>query len=99
MMAIKDYFLTVFVRAIISYVLFLFFLLVIFVGYIVIADLTSAVNFITRLTDNGFAKIVVWLPLVLSLFKADAKASNETKKFYKQTEHFFEMYDTTKGRW
>ena len=21
------------------------------------------------------------------------------KKFYKQTEHFFEMYDTTKGRW
>lgn len=99
MMVIKDYFLTVFVRAIIGYVLFLFFLLVIFVGYIVIADLTSAVNFITRLTDNGFAKIVVWLPLVLSLFKADAKASNETKKFYKQTEHFFEMYDTTKGRW
>lgn len=99
MMAIKDYFLTVFVRAIIGYVLFLFFLLVIFVGYIVIADLTSAVNFITRLTDNGFAKIVVWLPLVLSLFKADAKESNETKKFYKQTEHFFEMYDTTKGRW
>lgn len=99
MMAIKDYFLTVFVRAIIGYVLFLFFLLVIFVGYIVIVDLTSAVNFITRLTDNGFAKIVVWLPLVLSLFKADAKASNETKKFYKQTEHFFEMYDTTKGRW
>lgn len=99
MMAIKDYFLTVFVRAIIGYVLFLFFLLVIFVGYIVIADLTSAVNFITRLTDNGFAKIVVWLPLVLSLFKADAKASNETKKFYKQTEHFFEMYDTTKVRW
>ena len=99
MMAIKDYFLTDFVRAIIGYVLFLFFLLVIFVGYILIADLTSAVNFITRLTDNGFAKIVVWLPLVLSLFKADAKASNETKKFYKQTEHFFEMYDTTKGRW
>ena len=99
MIVIKDYFLTVFVRAIIGYVLFLFFLLVIFVGYIVIADLTSAVNFITRLTDNGFAKIVVWLPLVLSLFKADAKASNETKKFYKQTEHFFEMYDTTKGRW
>lgn len=99
MITIKDYFLTVFVRAIIGYVLFLFFLLVIFVGYIVIADLTSAVNFITRLTDNGFAKIVVWLPLVLSLFKADAKASNETKKFYKQTEHFFEMYDTTKGRW
>ena len=99
MMVIKDYFLTVFVRAIIGYVLFLFFLLVIFVGYIVIADLTSAVNFITRLTDNGFAKIVVWLPLVLSLFKADAKASNETKKFYKQTEHFFEMYDTTKVRW
>ena len=99
MMAIKDYFLTVFVRAIIGYVLFLFFLLVIFVGYIVIADLTSAFNFITRLTDNGFAKIVVWLPLVLSLFKADIRASNETKKFYKQTEHFFEMYDTTKGRW
>ena len=99
MMAIKDYFLTVFVRAIIGYVLFLFFLLVIFVGYIVIADLTSAVNFITRLTDNGFAKIVVWLPLVLYLLKADEKASNETKKFYKQTEHFFEMYDTTKGRW
>ena len=98
-MAIKDYCLTLFVIAIIGYVLFLFFLLVIFVGYIVIADLTSAVNFITRLTDNGFAKIVVWLPLVLSLFKADAKASNETKKFYKQTEHFFEMYDTTKGRW
>lgn len=99
MMVIKDYFLTVFVRAIIGYVLFLFFLLVIFVGYIVIADLTSAVNFITRLTDNGFAKIVVWLPLVFSLFKADIRASNETKKFYKQTEHFFEMYDTTKGRW
>ncbi|AII15603.1 hypothetical protein CIG1485E_a0078 (plasmid) [Campylobacter iguaniorum] len=96
---IKDYLLTVLVRAIIGYVLFLFFLLVIFVGYIVISDWASAVNFITGLTDNGFAKIVVWLPLVFSLFKADARASNETKKFYKQTEHFFEMYDTTGGKW
>ncbi len=96
---IKDYLLTVLVRAIIGYVLFLFFLLVIFVGYIVISDWASAVNFITGLTDNGFAKIVVWLPLVFSLFKADVRASNETKKFYKQTEHFFEMYDTTGGKW
>ena len=98
MTTIKDYLLTVLVRAIIGYVLFLFFLLVIFVGYIVISDWASAVNFITSLTDDGFAKIVVWLPLVFSLFKADVKVSNETKKFYKQTKHFF-WYDTTGGKW
>ena len=97
-MTIKDYLLTVLVRAIIGYVLFLFFLLVIFVGYIVISDWASAVNFITGLTDDGFAKIVVWLPLVFSLFKADVKVSNETKKFYKRTGYFF-WYDTTGGKW
>jgi hypothetical protein len=86
MMAIKIIFLTVFVS---NY--WLCFISIFFTchlcRFIVIADLTSAVNFITRLTDK-VCKIVVWLPLVLSLFKADAKASNETKKFYKQTEHF-----------
>jgi len=99
MATIKDYLLTVLVRAIIGYMFFMFFMFVIFIGYIVIADWGSAVNFIIGLTDNGFAKIVVWLPLVFSLFKADLRASNETKKYYKKTEHFFEMYDTTGGRW
>ncbi|MBD3795460.1 MAG: hypothetical protein IE881_05940 [Epsilonproteobacteria bacterium] len=96
---IKDYLLIVLVRAIMGYMFFMFFLFVIFVGYIVISDWASAVNFITGLTNNSFAKIVVWLPLVFSLFKANLRASNETKKYYKRTEHFFEMYDTTGGRW
>ena len=93
---IKDYLLTVLVRAIIGYMFFMFFLLVIFVGYIVISDWASAVNFITRLTDNGFAKIVVWLPLVLSLFKADSKG-NAKGKVSRGTTDFYLL--TNNSRW
>ncbi len=83
---IKDYLLTVLVRAIMGYMFFMFFLLVIFVGYIVISDWASAVNFITGLTNNGFAKIVVWLPLVFSLFKADSEGNAKGKASRRNTD-------------
>lgn len=96
---IKDYFLNVLVRAIINYVSFAFIMLVILVGYVLITDWATMVNFAIDLTNNDFAKVVVWLPLVSSLFKADTRPSNEAKKFYEKTKHFFEMYDTTGGNW
>lgn len=89
MAIIKDYFLMVFIRMIIGYMFFLFFLCVIFVGYIFIADWVSAVNFITGLTDNDFAKIVVWLPFVLSWFNSSETNDNRTSyKFDSHNNHY-----------
>lgn len=84
-MAIKNYFLMVLIKMIIGYMFFLFFLCVIFVGYIFIADWSSAVNFITGLTDNDFAKIVVWMPFVLSWFNSSETNNNRTS--YKFDSH------------
>ena len=98
---IKNYFLNVLVRAIIGYVFLTMTALVIFVGYVLITDWATMVNFAIDLTNNDFAKVVVWLPLVASLGKANntTGGKNEANKYYKRTEKFFEMYDTTGGKW
>lgn len=75
--AIKDYFLNVFVRAIVGYMFFIFFLIVIFIGYFLLADLTSAIKFITEFAKDDFGKVVIFLPLFFSLFKADKKGSGK----------------------
>ena len=68
METIKDYLLTVLIKIIIGYVLFMFFLLVIFVGYIVVSDWESAVKFMTGFLDNDYTKIVACFPLVFAWF-------------------------------
>lgn len=88
---IKDYFLNVLVRAIISYVSFAFIMLVILVGYVLITDWATTVKFATDIANNDFTRFVIWLPLFFSLFKADkrgnatSRASSGTTEYYLMT--------------
>lgn len=73
--ALVNYFLTVLVRAIIGYLFFIFALGIIFVGYYFMTDFTTAIKSMKEILDTDFAHIVVWVPLVLSLFKAELKGN------------------------
>lgn len=82
---IKDYLLTVLVRAIIGYIFFVLILIVIFIAYIIIVDLTSAIKFFTEFAKDDFGKVVVFMPLFSSFFKADKEGSADLKVKKKDT--------------
>jgi hypothetical protein len=75
---IKDYLLTVLVRAIIGYVLLAFFAVVAFVIYAVAYGWSDAIALASRIAVNDFARIVMWLPFVLAWFSDKRKGSKPT---------------------
>ncbi|MDX1808934.1 MAG: hypothetical protein R3331_05305 [Sulfurospirillaceae bacterium] len=100
MTLIKNYLLLVLIKAILNYILLALIVLVVFGGYALITDWASMIKFATEIRNNEFAKIILWLPLVLALFnKVEGNFNNENTKRYKETEHFFEMYDTIGMKW
>jgi len=102
---IKDYLFIVLIKIIIGYMFFMFFLLVIFIGYIVIADWGSAVNFMIELINEDLMKVVAPIPLIFSWFGFKPETPEEREFREEETRRFMERmdfwtwYDTMHGNY
>ncbi|MGE4456855.1 MAG: hypothetical protein AB7E13_07950 [Arcobacteraceae bacterium] len=76
---IKDYLLTVLVRMIIGYIIFLSIATIAFLGYALIFNWSDAVAFTSRLASNEIVGLVVWLPFALAWFRDDRKGKSPLK--------------------
>lgn len=93
----KEYFAHVIARMIVGYLTFVFLFVVILAGHWIIEDYSAMVEFMQSISENTFAHIVIWLPFVFSWFKP-SKSGSANAYYHKQV-RFWEMYDTTGGRW
>lgn len=78
---IKDYLLTVLVRMIIGYILFLSIATIAFLAYALIFNWSDAVALASRLASNEIVSLVVWLPFVLSWFNNSETNNRTSYKF------------------
>ena len=92
-----EYLVHVLARLIVGYLTFIAILLAILAGYWIIEDYNAMVEFINSISDNTFAHIVVWMPFVFSWFKPAKNA--RTNAYYNRQANFWDMYDSTGGRW
>jgi hypothetical protein len=75
---IKDYLLTVLVRMIVGYIVFLSIATIAFLGNALIFNWSDAIAFTSRLASNEIVSLVVWLPFALAWFRDDRKGSMPT---------------------
>lgn len=68
-MTIKNYLLSILLKTIIRYILFLLFLIFVFINPTIIIDQINTFKSVTGITDNIFVKIIFCVPLIFSLFK------------------------------
>ena len=92
-----EYFANVIARLIISYLTLLVMSLAILASYWIIEDYNAMIEFIKSISDNTFAHIVVWMPFIFSWFKSSSGGRKDT--YHDSQVKFWEMYDTTGGRW
>lgn len=92
-----EYFSNVIARLIISYLTLLVMSLAILAGFWIIEDYNAMIEFIKSISDNTFTHIVLWSPFVFSWFKSSSGGRTDT--YYDSQVKFWEMYDTTGGRW
>ena len=97
--ALVNYFLTVLVRAIIGQLFFLFALGIIFDGYYFMTDFTTAIKSMKEILDTDFAHIVVWAPLVLSLFSNECCFSSKDNETTDYLDRLFFEQDTGSRMW
>jgi hypothetical protein len=76
---IKDYLLTVLVRMIIGYIIFLSISTIAFLGYALIFNWSDAVVLASRLASNEIVSLVVWLPFALAWFSDSIRGKNPIK--------------------
>lgn len=75
---IKNYLLTVLVRMIIGYIIFLSIATIAFLGYALVFDWSNAVVLASRLASNEIVSLIVWLPFALAWFRDGIKGSKPT---------------------
>lgn len=75
---IKDYLLTVLVRIIVGYIVFLSIATISFLGYALVFNWGDAVALTSRLASNEIVSLVVWLPFALAWFRDDIRGSKPT---------------------
>lgn len=84
---IKDYLLTVLIRMIVGYIIFLSIATIAFFGYALIFDWSDAVALASRLASNEIVSLVVWLPFVLSWFNSSESNNRTSYKFNNHESH------------
>jgi hypothetical protein len=75
---IKNYLLTVLVRMIIGYIIFLSIATIAFLAYALIFNWSDTVALASRLASNEIVSLVVWLPFALAWFSDDRKGGMPT---------------------
>ena len=75
---IKNYLLTVLVRMIIGYIIFLSIATIAFFGYALIFNWSDTVALTSRLASNEIVSLVAWLPFALAWFRDDIKGTKPT---------------------